>query len=96
MIMSIFKFCFGLCLLSYSADLLINNSKKVAKIFNISNVVIGVTIVAFGTSLPELVVSIIAALDNEQSLIVGNIVGSNIANIGLVLGVSAFLSPFKI
>ncbi|MBI65254.1 MAG: hypothetical protein CMG64_03055 [Candidatus Marinimicrobia bacterium] len=96
MVMSIFKFCFGLCLLSYSADLLINNSKKIAKIFNISNVVIGVTIVAFGTSLPELVVSIIAALDNEQSLIVGNIIGSNIANIGLVLGVSAFLSPFKI
>jgi len=95
MFISIVQFFLGLLLLIYCANLLINNSKKLARIFNISNIVIGITVVAFGTSLPELVVSIIAAFENHQSLIVGNIVGSNIANLGLVLGVSAFLNPIR-
>ena len=80
-------FIIGLFMLVLGSDRLIENSKSIASKFNISKTVIGITIVAFGTSLPELIVSIFAAIKNENAIIVGNIVGSNIANIGLVLGI---------
>ena len=89
-------FFLGLFLLIYGADAIIDNSKKIALKLNISKIIIGITMVALGTSLPELVVSIFATLKNENGIIVGNIIGSNIANIGLVLGVTAFLSPILI
>ena len=86
-------FILGLLMLVYGSDFLIENSKNIASKFNISKTIIGITVVAFGTSLPELVVSIFAAIKNETAIIVGNVVGSNITNIGLVLGVLVLLNP---
>jgi len=80
-------------MLIYGADVLIDNSKNVAYKFNISKTIIGITVVAFGTSFPELIISIFAAMKNDHSIIMGNIIGSNIANIGLVLGISGFIYP---
>ena len=90
---NIFLFTFGTVLLYYGADFLIIGSKTVASKFKISSIVVGITLVAFGTSLPELIVSIIAILNNEPGIVVGNVMGSNIANIGLVLGITALVSP---
>ena len=64
--------------------------------FNISKLVIGMTVVSFATSVPELLVSLQAALDGSPDISLGNVIGSNIANIGLVLGVTAFISPLAI
>ena len=88
MSINILQYVFGTVLLYYGADFLITGSKKVALKFNITPVIIGISLVAFGTSLPELIVSIIATLKNDSGIVVGNVVGSNIANIGFVLGIS--------
>ena len=90
---NILQFVLGTVLLYYGADFLITGSKKVALKFNIAPVIIGISLVAFGTSLPELIVSIIATLKNDSGIVVGNVVGSNIANIGLVLGITAVFNP---
>ena len=89
----IIQFLLGVALLYYGSDFFINGSKAVSLKFNISSIIIGITLVAFGTSLPELIVSIIANLKGESGMVVGNVIGSNIANIGLVLAITAFLSP---
>ena len=67
-------FILGLLMLVYGSNFLIENSKNIASKFNISKTIIGITVVAFGTSLPELVVSIFAAIKNETAIIVGNVV----------------------
>jgi len=90
---NIFLFALGATLLYYGADFLITGSQKLASKFNISPIVVGITLVAFGTSLPELIVCIIAILRDQPGIVVGNIVGSNIANIGLVLGTTSMFSP---
>ena len=90
---NIFLFALGTVLLYYGADFLITGSQKLASIFNISPIVVGITLVAFGTSLPELIVSIIAILRDQPGIVVGNVVGSNITNIGLVLGITSMFSP---
>ena len=90
---NLFQFLAGTVLLYYCAELLIIGSKSIAEKYNISPVVVGISLVAFGTSLPELIVSIIAILRDDPGIVVGNVVGSNIANIGLVLGVTAMLTP---
>ena len=79
----------GVVLLKYGADFLVDSTKQLAKNFGVSDRVIAVTVVAIGTSIPELSTSIIAALKKEDSLAVGNLVGSNIFNILAVLGVTA-------
>jgi len=79
--------------LYYGAEFLITGSKSIAEKFNIPPIILGISLVAFGTSLPELIVSIIAILKDDPGIVVGNVVGSNIANIGLVLGVTAMLTP---
>ena len=86
----------GLSLLLYSADKMIESADAIAKKFNLSPVLIGLTIVAFGTSAPELVITLFAAtkIVPATDAITGNIIGSNIANILLILGTSAFF--FKI
>ena len=89
MTFNILQFFAGAVLLYYGAEFLIIGSKSIADKFNISPLIIGITLVAFGTSLPELIVSIIAILKDDPGIVVGNVVGSNIANIGLVLGVTA-------
>ena len=90
---NILQFVAGSVLLYFGADFLILGSKSIASKFKIPPLVVGITLVAFGTSLPELIVSIIAILKGEPGIVIGNVVGSNIANIGLVLGVTAILSP---
>ncbi|NIA08249.1 MAG: calcium/sodium antiporter [Nitrospiraceae bacterium] len=86
----------GLILLSGGAEALTNGSVGIAHRLGVSSMVIGLTIVAFGTSTPEMGVSISAALSGSHDITMGNIVGSNIANIGLVLGIGAVLTPLKI
>ncbi len=78
------------------ADYLIEAASKVAKKHNISESVIGLTILAFGTSLPEFLVSISAALMGSANISVGNVIGSNIFNLGFILGISALISPIFI
>uniref|UniRef100_A9A7J1 Na+/Ca+ antiporter, CaCA family n=1 Tax=Methanococcus maripaludis (strain C6 / ATCC BAA-1332) TaxID=444158 RepID=A9A7J1_METM6 len=87
---------FGGILLAYGSDWFIEGSTSVAKHFNVSNFVIGATIVAFGTSLPEIVTSSGAALSGSPGLAVGNAVGSCIANIGIILGISVLMYPLII
>ena len=88
-----FIFLIGLVMLLVGAEVVIDNSKKIAFRFDISEIIIGITVVALGTSFPELIVSIFAIFDRQHDIVIGNIVGSNIANIGLVLGVTSILSP---
>ena len=83
--------CVGFFLLTKGADYFIDNSASFAEEKGISPHVVGVTIVAFGTSLPELLVSLISSVQDYNDLALGNIVGSNISNIGLVLAVSTFI-----
>ena len=86
----------GLALLLYSADMMINSSDSIAKKFQLSPILIGLTIVAFGTSAPELVITLFAAFKEipATDAIIGNIIGSNIANILLILGTASLF--FKI
>jgi len=86
----------GLALLLLGADFLVDSSVAIAKRAKISSFIIGLTIVGFGTSAPELFVSLSSALSGHGDVAVGNIVGSNICNIFLILGVSATITPFVI
>ena len=81
-------FIIGAVLIYYSSELLISNSITISNRFNIPKFIIGGTIIALGTSLPEIVVSVLANIKGNSSIAIGNIVGSNIANLGLVLGLS--------
>lgn len=83
----------GIFLLLKGADLLVDGSSSLAKKMGISTLVIGLTVVSFGTSAPELIVNIIAATGGNSDVALGNIIGSNLANILLVLGISALLIP---
>ena len=89
-------FILGLLGLSFGAEWLVKGSSRIAKALGVNPVVIGLTVVAFGTSSPELVVSLLAAIKKSEGLAIGNIIGSNIANIGLVLGLSALVSPLRV
>jgi cation:H+ antiporter len=86
----------GLILLTGGADGLVRGAASLAKRFGLSALVIGLTVVAFGTSTPELVVSVEAALRGDGELALGNVVGSNIANIGLILGGAALLRALHV
>ena len=86
----------GSAMLFYGAEFIVKGGSQLARYFGLSPIVIGLTVVAFGTSLPELVVSIVAALGGSSPIAIGNVVGSNIANVGLVLGISSLIFPIKI
>lgn len=86
----------GLGILLYGGHLLVEGASGIASKFGLSPGLIGLTVVAFGTSAPELLVSINAALKGTSDIAIGNVVGSNIANISLVLGLSAILYPITI
>lgn len=86
----------GIALLGYGADLLVRGAVTLAQAAKVSAAVIGLTIVSMGTSLPELTVSVAAALRGSPDLSMGNVVGSNIFNIGIVLGVSALILPMRV
>ncbi|EOD80418.1 calcium/sodium:proton antiporter [Grimontia sp. AD028] len=86
----------GLCLLVWSADRLVYGAAAIARNVGISPLVIGMTILAMGSSAPEMVVSATAALSGKTDTAVGNVLGSNIANIALILGVTALIKPLAI
>lgn len=88
-----FLFVVGFGILIKGADFLVDGASSVAKKFKISSIVIGLTIVAFGTSAPELIVNIFSSLSGNTEIAVGNILGSNISNIFLILGISAIIFP---
>ena len=86
----------GFVVLIKGADLLVEGATSIGKRFRISDIVIGLTIVSFGTSLPELVVNLVASFGGSSQLALGNIFGSNVANILFILGVSAIICPLPI
>lgn len=85
----------GLGLLIVGANLFVQSAVAIAKIFNVSDAIIGLTIVAVGTSLPELITSIVAAYKKESDIAIGNVVGSNIFNILGILGITALIIPIS-
>ncbi len=89
-------FVIGFIVLIKGADLLVDGASSLAKRLGVSALVIGLTIVAFGTSTPELVVNILASLQGNTDIAIGNVLGSNIVNILLILGVSAILYPLTV
>ena len=94
--MSIFYIVIGLALLVLGGEFLVRSSVALSFKFNISKMVIGLTVVSFATSAPELLVSLQAAMDGYPAISLGNVIGSNIANIGLVLGITAILGPLVV
>lgn len=92
---SIFLIAVGLTALVYGANLFVRSAISIAKLFNLSDAVIGLTIVAVGTSLPELVTSVVASYKKESDIAIGNVVGSNIFNILGILGITVLIVPIK-
>jgi cation:H+ antiporter len=90
------KFIAGFVLLIKGADLLINGSTEIAKKYNVSDLVVGLTIVSMGTSMPELLVNLMASMNESSGIALGNIFGSNITNVLLILGLSAIIRPLTI
>ncbi len=95
-VISIIYVFIGIILLKYGGDFVVDNSITIARFLNLSEDIIGLTIIAFGTSLPELVTSIIAVIKGDENLAVGNIIGSCIFNLLLILGIGATIIPLKI
>lgn len=95
MIGNVILIIIGFALLIKGADLLVLGASKIAKKFNIPEIIIGLTVVAMGTSLPELVVSTTSALTGHSDIALGNVVGSNIANLFLILGACSLIKPLK-
>lgn len=89
-------FLVGLVTLSLGADWLVTGASRIAAHHGVSPLVVGLTIVAFGTSAPELVVSTTAALQGRAGLAVGNVMGSTVANVGLIVGLGALVSPLVV
>ena len=87
---------FGIILLSYGGDLLTKSSIDISLKFSVPKIIIGMTVVSFATSAPELIVSLNATLDGLPSFAIGNVLGSNIANIGLVLGIITIIYPITL
>ena len=83
----------GLALVLLGAEMLVEHASRIARHWGVSEFVIGATVVAFGTSAPEMVVSFIAALEGNSDMAAGNVIGSNILNAALILGLSALLAP---
>ena len=86
----------GFVLLIKGADFLVDGASNIAKKFHIPEIVIGLTIVSIGTSMPELFVSITSALEGHSDIAIGNVVGSNLSNLLFILGVSAVIRRVKI
>lgn len=95
-LLSFFMIMFGLALLVFGADILVTGASDMARTFGVSEGVIGATIVAIGTSAPELVTCVVAAYRKHSDIAVGNVVGSNFFNIAAVLGVAATVVPVTV
>ena len=91
-----FLLILGLAVLIKSADFLVAGASSVAVRFGISPLVIGLTIVSFGTSMPEMLVTLVSGLRHNADLAIANIIGSNIANVLLILGVAAIVRPLAV
>ncbi len=96
MIIDVLLLLAGLVILIFGGESLVRGSVALAQRLGISPLIVGLTTVAFGTSTPELVISITAALDGSTSISFGNVIGSNITNIGLVLGITAIVRPIVV
>lgn len=96
LLLQIFLFILGFVFLIYGGNLLVDGASSLAKNLKISDLVIGLTIVSFGTSAPELTVNVLASIQNKSGITIGNVIGSNIANILLILGATAFLAPVSV
>lgn len=91
-----FLFAIGFIFLIKGAGYLVDGSTTIAKRFGVSDLIIGLTIISFGTSAPEMLVNVMASLRGAGDIVIGNIIGSNIANIFLILGVSALIYPLNV
>jgi cation:H+ antiporter len=89
-------FVIGFLFLIKGADMLVTGASSVAKRFNISDMVVGLTVVSFGTSLPELIINIMSSAQGQSELAIGNVFGSNVANLLLIIGVTAVICPLPI
>lgn len=89
-------FVLGFILLIKGADILVSGASSIAKRFGLSEMVVGLTIVSFGTSMPELIINILASVQGQSELAIGNVFGSNVANLMLILGVTAIICPLPI
>lgn len=96
MLNHVLMFLAGLVVLTVGADVLVRGASRLALTFGISPLVVGLTVVAFGTSAPEMAVSAGATLNGSPDLAIGNVVGSNIANVLLILGISALITPLLV
>jgi len=96
MFITVVLFFIGFILITKGADIFINCTVDIGKKTNISEIILGATIVSFATTLPELTVSLFASLDGHTTMSLGNAVGSIICNTGLILGLVAFISPFRV
>ena len=96
MLLAILAIFAGFIILTWSADQFVNGAAATARNFNISPMLIGLTVVSIGTSAPEILVSLMASTQDHASLAIGNAVGSNIANMGLVLGATALITPLPV
>lgn len=96
MILALIFVIAGIALLGYAADEFVAGAARIAVKFNVSAVVVGAVIIGFGTSLPEMLVSGVAAGQGDQELGIGNIIGSNVANLSLVLGVAAIITAIPV
>ena len=92
-IFNIIYIILGIILLKFGGDLTVDNAEELARLFHVSEKVISLTIIAIGTSLPELVTSVTAAIKKDSDIAIGNILGSNIFNMLLIIGVSAMIKP---
>jgi cation:H+ antiporter len=93
---SVVQFIIGLVILYFGAEALLKGAVRIARAFGISPFLIGMTLVGFGTSAPELTVNLSAAFKESTDIALGNVVGSNISNIGLILGVAAIIRPLTV
>lgn len=96
MVLNILLILVGLAMILYGANWLTDGGSTVAKRFGIGELVIGLTVVAFGTSAPELVISVVSAMKGSGGLAIGNVVGSNIFNVLFIVGVVALIRPIKV
>ena len=95
LIKNILLIILGICILKIGGELVVDKAQEIARMLNVSEKIIGLTIVAVGTSLPELVTSVTAAIRGESDIAIGNIVGSNIFNMLLIIGLAAVIQPMN-
>ena len=96
MLLNLFWLILGVVMVILAAEAVVRGAASLAKRLRVSDLFIGLTIVAFGTSLPELMVNVIASVDNNEGIVVGNIIGSNLFNLLLILGIGALIRELRV